>query len=440
MPYSPTFTNVLSSAVSAADNALKSKLNPSPLQMPKTNTSTAISAQPKPAAWVPPKMTNQYDSSNKVQSSAGSIVGLTPSQKAANDQMTASGKYTFGSGSASAAPANNAVTPPANSQTAAPASTQQSSAYPDIVKREANQDNTQYNQQASGAIGNLNATAAGNQQYADRAKQIADAAGQQISDIGQKGARAAAGYLSTGTSPVGEGNAAILNQSTAAQQQAAAQGAEAQLAGNSQGLTAQNQQASAYNSAAGNALTGQSTAQNALANAASGAAPHFNGYVAIDPQTGSPVNAGGANQAAFAGGQTGAAELLGGAYQQTLANITGAENQANSLAQLINQGNLNPSSINLKNEGIQAIQKNLSSSDYQTLLNTLGTIGKALGVDLVAANNQQGGSLINTINNAITAAKAQNEGNRTTGQSGSKSSGASNVTFDSKGNPTAMSF
>ena len=94
-------------------------------------------------------------------------------------------------------------------------------------------------------------TAQGNQAYADRARAIADAAGQRISDIGGQGARGQAGYLTTGTSPVAEGNAAVLAQTTAAQQRAVAEGATMQLTGNSQGLTAQNQMQSGLNQAVG---------------------------------------------------------------------------------------------------------------------------------------------------------------------------------------------
>ena len=56
-----------------------------------------------------------------------------------------------------------------------------------------------------------------NLELANRAQDIAATAGQQISNIGQQGAKGAAGYRTTGTSPVAEGNAAILAQTTAAQ-------------------------------------------------------------------------------------------------------------------------------------------------------------------------------------------------------------------------------
>jgi len=90
-----------------------------------------------------------------------------------------------------------------------------------------------------------------NLKLAQQAQDISNKAGQQISDIGQTGAKARAGYLTTGTSPVGEGNAAVLNQSIAAQQQAVAQGAQQALQGVGYGLNAQGQIQSALGTAAG---------------------------------------------------------------------------------------------------------------------------------------------------------------------------------------------
>ena len=90
-----------------------------------------------------------------------------------------------------------------------------------------------------------------NRQLADRAQEIASSAGQTMSDIGRQGARGEAGYRTTGTSPVGEGNAAVLAQTTAAQQQAVAQGAQTELQGVGYGLTGQSQTQSALNQALG---------------------------------------------------------------------------------------------------------------------------------------------------------------------------------------------
>lgn len=126
---------------------------------------------------------------------------------------------------------------------------------------------SQYNA-ANPQIGFLNQTAAGNIPLGQSAQDIANAAGQRISDIGQQGARARAGYLTTGTSPVAEGNAAVLANSIAEQQQAVSQGAGMQLQGNAQALNAQNQAQSGYNASGGLALTGQGQRIGATENAA----------------------------------------------------------------------------------------------------------------------------------------------------------------------------
>jgi hypothetical protein len=185
----------------------------------------------------------------------------------------------------------------------APANTNYNSSnpasFPGLINSQANASGaaantgaTNYNTANQGL---LNATA-GNQQYQDNAANIANTAGQQISNIGQIGARGEAGYLTTGTSPVGEGNSAVLVQSTAAQQQAVSQGANMQLAGNAQGLTGQLQQEQGYNQASGNALTGQGQGISGLNNAAGNTTPvqvpYNNQY--ISPTTGQPVSGGGA--------------------------------------------------------------------------------------------------------------------------------------------------
>lgn len=88
-----------------------------------------------------------------------------------------------------------------------------------------------------------------NKELADKAQTISDTYGREYADIGRKGANAQAGYLTTGTTPVAEGNAAIIAQNTAAQQRAVAEGAQAALGGVDRGLTAQSQTQSALGTA-----------------------------------------------------------------------------------------------------------------------------------------------------------------------------------------------
>lgn len=156
-----------------------------------------------------------------------------------------------------------------------------------------------YNQQVSTSVTGLNNAPGQNQVYADRAQAIANAAGQRISDIGGQGARGEAGYLTTGTSPVAEGNAAITAQTTAAQQQAVAQGANMQLAGNAQGLTAQQQAQAGLQAGGGLANTGQGNVQNALYNAGGLVAPQPYGLTTQPYFPGSDTYGGGGSGGAI---------------------------------------------------------------------------------------------------------------------------------------------
>ncbi len=156
--------------------------------------------------------------------------------------------------------------------------------YPGVV----NQLLTKTNETYAPYTQNLADAGRQNQQYANTAQRIADAAGQTIANIGRQGAGAQAGYLSTGTSPVAEGNAAIIAQTTAAQQQAAAQGAQMQLAGVDRGLTAQSQLQSALGTAADQALTQRSQQLGSLGTTAGLLQPQVTSYgqTVFNPATG----------------------------------------------------------------------------------------------------------------------------------------------------------
>ncbi len=202
-----------------------------------------------------------------------------------------------------------------NTSTSSNTTQDSSPTYKGLIGDLSNQGGSAYNQSATKNIGLLSDSAARNQEYAANAKSIADQAGQKISDIGGQGARGSAGYLSTGTSPIGEGNNAILNQSVAAQQQAVSQGANMQLQGNAQGLTAQGQEQSGYNNAAGQSLTGQGLAQGALGTAAGYMQPTSN-IILRDPTTGAIIGdqnleSLAATQGKLSGIQSGAAAVAG---------------------------------------------------------------------------------------------------------------------------------
>lgn len=104
----------------------------------------------------------------------------------------------------------------------------------------------------------------GNEQIGQSAADIAADYGKKIALIGQEGANAQAGDLSTGTTPVAVGNSGIIAQNVAAQQGALASGESAALQGTGQQLTAQNQEAAAENEAAGQANTSQGLTQSGL--------------------------------------------------------------------------------------------------------------------------------------------------------------------------------
>ncbi len=274
--------------------------------------------------------------------------------------------------------------------------------------------------------GLINATKQ-NQEYADRARQIADNAGQQISSIGQIGARTGAGYRTTGTSPVGEGNAAVLNQSTAAQQQAVAAGANMQLTGNAQGLTAQQQMQSGFNQAAGLGLQGQGQGISGLGTAVGYGQPQLGQYgqTYYNPLNAGQGGSGGSqvqpNDPFYQTLQSYAQQAATGQYSaipssitsnpvlnaqlnemakginpsynpvtsaaqsQVTANQVGTQagyqsalqqgqNLQAQLTDLIRTFGLNPGDINAANIGIQQIAKNVSDPHYKQLQNYINDI------------------------------------------------------------------
>ena len=135
---------------------------------------------------------------------------------------------------------------------------------------------------------NLTNAAAGNQKYADEAARIGSFYAPLISRTGQLGAAAQAGYGSTGSNVVGEGNAAIAAANANARMTALAAAEQAALAGNQQGLTAQSQMANAYGAALSGANTAQGQTISGLGTAASLAqpSPASYGQTVFDPLTG----------------------------------------------------------------------------------------------------------------------------------------------------------
>lgn len=209
--------------------------------------------------------------------------------------------------------------------------------------------------------------AAGNLPIGQSAKNIADNYGKQIAQVGQAGSQFEAGQLTTGTSPIAQGNAAVTAQSTAQQQTALAQGEQAALQGTGQQLTAQGQAANASSAAAGAANTAQANEQSGLASAGQLAAPTptAQGQTTFNPLTG---------------------QFSGGSYQQNVQDVANA----------IKNGNI----------GYSAGADSLSSLSPTAKADLLASLGS--GFDTVAsdANATAKGSNIQTGGTATTGANA----------------------------------
>lgn len=127
-----------------------------------------------------------------------------------------------------------------------------------------------------------------NRAIADQAKQYSEQYGNEIARVGQLGAGAVAGNMSTGSNVVGSGNAAIASNSASSRIAALSQAQQAALAGTGQQLSGQSQLQSALNQAAGNVNTQQAQQLSGLGTAGSLAAPNpaQYGQTVFDPATG----------------------------------------------------------------------------------------------------------------------------------------------------------
>jgi hypothetical protein len=140
----------------------------------------------------------------------------------------------------------------------------------------------------TGLIGDLAGVGRENQAIAQEARNIASKYGGLIAQTGALGAGKVASDLSTGTSVVGEGNAAIASQSASQRMSALAAAQQAELAGTGQQLTAQSQYANALGTALGGANTQQAQMISGLGSAAGFAQPQVTavGQTSFDPLTG----------------------------------------------------------------------------------------------------------------------------------------------------------
>lgn len=230
--------------------------------------------------------------------------------------------------------------------------------FPGLVKRVAGAGTA--NKTQTGLLSNLQQTAEGNQAIGQQAQDIANKYAPEINRIGQLGAGAVAGNLSTGSNVVGSGNANLAAQSVSSRIQALQNAQNSELAGVEKQLTAQGQTANAYNQA----LTGANTQQGQQISALGTAAgytqpvqvPYSNQY--IDPTTGQAIGGqgGGSLQSAVQsiaqqvqngtmsydqgvqalsgygqGGMNALQQALGGGFSPLQSNATAAANQAATL-------------------------------------------------------------------------------------------------------------
>jgi hypothetical protein len=158
-------------------------------------------------------------------------------------------------------------------------------------------------------LAQLERAAQQNKAITDRAEAISEKYGTEIDRVGNLGAGAVAGNLSTGTNVVGSGNAAIASQSASARMQALGQAQQAELAGTGQALTGQAQTASALTNALSGANVQQQQSISGFGSAAGLAAP-----VQIAP---------GSTLASPVGGETIAGGLGGYANYQTAEQVMG---------------------------------------------------------------------------------------------------------------------
>lgn len=332
----------------------------------------------------------------------------------------------------------------------------------------------------SDVASSLAGSGAANTALGQNAQNIASDAAAQIADTGRQGARFAAGQRTTGTSPVAEGNAAVTAQTTAAEQQAIAAGANVALQGNQQALSAQGQTQSALN-AAGN-LTQPNPAAYGQAVFDPVAGTYSGGGSNLDPQTqatslaqkvmsgqmtydqamsslsyagnvgsnflnnaitqagGNPLQLQASGSATQGIVGTQATQIAG--YQSALQQ---GQNLQSQLTDLIHTFGLNPNDVNAVNTGIQTIAKNTSDPRYQILSNYVNDIANTYSQILTPPGGSatdttrgiatsmlnataSGQSLISVMQSLDQAAKAKIAGVSTTGASTGSSSGSTTGT------------
>lgn len=395
----------------ATSNLLQQFSNPNPtassiLNIPKTtspvqNALTNVATGSKTSSAPAPLTADQL---NAIAKGSGYTGGSFSGTGLASAPSVSNSSLGIGTQNSQSQPSQSPT--PANTQPVAPAT------YPGLISQLAN-TNTPANNMALSSAGALQNLAGQNPATSGPAFEAYTKA---IADQNALKQGIAKQYALNESNAIPlefqQGRGQVMGRQYASQLDAAQQAVNQQQAGLGYQISGQQTQNSGLSAAGSLANSTQGLQQGALGTAAGLAAPRQQGYVMLDPQTGQPIGGvGGANAAIAQGAQYGALESGVGQSALDTQAINGAQNGINSITQLINSANLNPNSVNLANEGIQTIQKNLSNSDYQTLLNSLNAINASLSkvtgtpVDIAALSSSQGTSLLATINNQVQIAK-----------------------------------
>ncbi len=227
------------------------------------------------------------------------------------------------------------------------------------------------NNTQTGIVQDIRNTAAGNQDIGQQAVDISNKYAPEINRVGQLGAGAVAGNLSTGSNVVGAGNANLAANAVSARIQALQNAQASELKGNEQQLTAQNQTATAQN----NALTGANTQQQQQITALSNATgytqpvqvPYSNQYV--DPTTGQPMGGGSMGGSLQSAVQSIAQQVQNGtmSYDQGVQALAGyGQGGMNALQQALGGGSFSP------------LQSNANAAANSAATLQTGTIGGEL--------------------------------------------------------------
>lgn len=243
------------------------------------------------------------------------------------------------------------------------------------------------------AAGSLLSAPQQNNAIAKKAQGIQDIYGGQIANVGNLGAGAVAGDLSTGTNVVGSGNAAIASQSASQRMNALANDESQQLGALDRQLAAQGQGQSALTSAGTLGNTAQGQLQSGLTSAAAAAAPQQYG---LTNQPYNPLSdsyggggAGGVLDRANLAGQVAGAQAAGAAPGNAQASNINTQGTATT--------DIAKTGLSQATQDYQNIYSSYNAADAQT--KTLQNILESTGIN--ATNSSDYNKAINSLKNRL---------------------------------------